>query len=65
LRSKKQPIVALYLALSEGIRESVWIKGMLVELKLMKNDDTIEVFEDNACISIAENDGQIELNMWM
>ena len=31
---------------------------MLVELKLMKNDDTIEVFEDNnACISIAENDG--------
>jgi len=66
-RSKKQPVVALstseaeYIALSEGIRESVWIKGMLQELKLMKADDAIEVFEDNnACISIAENDGVSE-----
>ena len=45
----------------DAIRESVWIKGMLQELKLMKADDAIEVFEDNnACISIAENDGVSE-----
>jgi len=46
---------AEYMALFEGIREALWLKSLINEIKLKLNGP-INIFEDNqGCISIANN----------
>lgn len=46
---------AEYMALFEGVREALWLKSLLVEIKLELNSP-IDIYEDNqGCISIANN----------
>lgn len=59
--TKKQNSVAAssteaeYMALFEAVREAIWLKSFLNELKIEINDP-IKIFEDNqGCISIAKN----------
>lgn len=62
-RSKKQTIVALssteaeYVALSEAAKESVWIKKLFVELKILHQENAVLIYEDNqSCIKLTKND---------
>jgi hypothetical protein len=59
--SKKQPVVALssteaeYYALSEAMKETIWIRHLMEEIDLTLNDPTI-VHQDNmSTIAIAVN----------
>ena len=50
---------AEYVTLSNGVRELIWVKGLLAELGY--HQDNIPVFEDNqACIRIATNPVQTQ-----
>ena len=57
--SRKQPNVALssteaeYVALSDATREALWIKKILVDLEIMKTNESVTIYEDNqSCIKL-------------
>ena len=60
--SKKQTTVANssceaeYVALSNSVSESLWIKGILYDMNIMASNEPITIYEDNAgCIGMTRN----------
>lgn len=59
--TRKQSTIAVssteaeYLALTSAIQETMWLKGLLVEMCVIRADEQIVLYEDNqSCIKIAE-----------
>ena len=44
------------MALTEAIQEAMWLKAFLCELREMKNDEAVKIYEDNqGSIALAKN----------
>ncbi|VAH22706.1 unnamed protein product [Triticum turgidum subsp. durum] len=60
-RSKKQPVVskstaeAEYRAMSQGLSEMLWVRGLLLELKVLRQDPLNVWCDNKSAISIANN----------
>ncbi|XP_044455587.1 uncharacterized mitochondrial protein AtMg00810-like [Triticum aestivum] len=60
-RSKKQPVVskstaeAEYRAMSQGLSEMLWVRGLLLELKVLRQDPLNVWCDNKSAISIAKN----------
>ena len=70
-RSKKQKVVSLssaeaeYRAMVHGVKEAIWIQGILEELKLY-SQNSIKLYCDNkSAIAIAQNPVQHDITKYM